>query len=79
MGRGQVADELGIAHEVGDAQALIRATGDAEVLLGDRIAPVDLQRGIDQHDAFGQRADRPAEALLVFKQPSLVLISVARR
>ena len=26
----------------------------AEVLLGDRIAPIDLQRRIDQHDAFGQ-------------------------
>ena len=43
------------------------------MLLGDRIAPVDLQGGVDQHDALGKCADRPPEALLVFKQPALVL------
>ena len=69
--RGHESDEGRVAHQVGQAQAAVVPQRQAEVPLGHRIAPFDLQGGVDQHDALGERADGAAEAFLVLGQPAL--------
>ena len=53
--RRQVADELRIAHQVGDGLAEVGAAVDLQVQLGGVVAPLDAIRAVEDHHAIGQR------------------------
>lgn len=61
----QVADELGMAHEVRDVLAQVAFRIDAEVHLGDRVAPFDLVVIVEHRDAIRRRLDRLDEARML--------------
>jgi len=68
----EVVGERGMPRDVREEKAAVAREVDAEVRLGDRIAPFDVQFRVEQHDAVRQRACRLLKARERCRKPGAV-------